>query len=79
MRHGQAARLAIADGSFAFVSGFPARERAHERCGADTRVRSQAPLVTSGVASAFLGDGQKAVVPGVRDGWSPLVDVFFKC
>lgn len=78
VQYGQAARVAIVDGSIGLVSGFPTRALTQEIYVEYTRVLTPNMFVTSGVAGAFPGKGLKAVVPDARDWWGVFANLTIK-
>jgi Alginate export len=78
VQYGQAARLAIVDGSIGIVAGFPTRALSQEVYAEYTRVLTGNLFMTTGVAGAFPGRGVKAVVPDARDWWGVFTNVTFK-
>jgi hypothetical protein len=78
VQYGQAARLAIVDGTIGLVSGFPRRELSQEIYAEYIRIVTPQMFVTTGVAGAFPGKGVKAVVPDARDWWGLFANVTIK-
>lgn len=78
VQYGQAARLAIVDGSIGLVSGFPTRALTQEIYAEHTRVLSPNLFFSWGFGGALPRDGLKAVVPGARDWWGLLANVTVK-
>lgn len=78
VQYGQAARLAIVDGSIGVVAGFPKRALSQEIYAEYTRVLTGHVFVTTGVAGAFPGSGVKAVVSDARDWWGVFANVTVK-
>lgn len=78
VQYGQAARLAIVDGSIGLVSGFPKRALSQEVYAEYTRVLTSNLFVTTGVAGAFPGSGLKAVVSDARDWWGVFANLTIK-